>query len=70
MYSLSLISGLLAQSLVCQSLVTAISQVRFENGKTPSVVRQFFIDQLRYNDNTSNPVSLPYQNWQNLTSFV
>jgi transcription initiation factor TFIID subunit 2 len=30
--------------------------VRFENGKSPSVVRQFLIDQLRYNDNTSNPV--------------
>lgn len=41
-----------------QSLVDAISQVRFENGKTPSVVRQFLIDQLRYNDNTSNPVSV------------
>jgi transcription initiation factor TFIID subunit 2 len=41
-----------------QSLVAAISQVRFENGKTPSVVRQFLIDQLRYNDNTSNPVGV------------
>lgn len=40
-----------------QSLVNAISQVRFENGKTPSVVRQFLVDQLRYNDNTANPVS-------------
>jgi transcription initiation factor TFIID subunit 2 len=40
-----------------QSLVHAISQVRFENGKTPSVVRQFLVDQLRYNDNTANPVS-------------
>lgn len=43
--------------MINKTLVTAISQVRFENGKTPSVVRQFFIDQLRYNDNTSNPVS-------------
>lgn len=40
-----------------QSLVNAISRIRFENGKTPSVVRQFLIDQLRYNDNTANPVS-------------
>lgn len=45
----------LSEYFVRKSLVTAISQVRFENGKTPSVVRQFFIDQLRYNDNTSNP---------------
>ncbi|KAH9486347.1 Transcription initiation factor TFIID subunit 2 [Psilocybe cubensis] len=47
----------LSEYFVRKSLVTAISQVRFENGKTPSVVRQFFIDQLRYNDNTSNPYS-------------
>jgi hypothetical protein len=39
-----------------QSLVNAISRIRFENGKSPSVVRQFLIDQLRYNDNTANPV--------------
>lgn len=39
-----------------QSLVNAISRVRFENGKSPAVVRQFLIDQLRYNDNTANPV--------------
>lgn len=43
-------------SISYQALVAAISQVRFENGKTPAVVRQFLIDQLRYNDNTSNPV--------------
>ncbi|KAF8910047.1 TATA-binding protein associated factor Taf2 [Gymnopilus junonius] len=47
----------LSEYFVRKTLVTAISQVRFENGKTPSVVRQFFIDQLRYNDNTSNPYS-------------
>ena len=39
-----------------QSLLRAISRVRFDNGKTPPVVRQFLIDQLRYNDNTANPV--------------
>lgn len=39
-----------------QALVHSISQVRFENGKTPAVVRQFLVDQLRYNDNTANPV--------------
>ncbi|PPQ63820.1 hypothetical protein CVT24_009770, partial [Panaeolus cyanescens] len=47
----------LAEYFVRKSLISAISQVRFENGKTPSIVRQFFIDQLRYNDNTSNPYS-------------
>jgi hypothetical protein len=46
-----------SNSAYFQSLIHAISQVRFENGKTPSVVRQFLIDQLRYNDNTANPVS-------------
>ena len=40
-----------------QSLLQAISHVRFDNGKTPPIVRQFLIDQLRYNDNTSNAVS-------------
>ncbi|KAF9531853.1 hypothetical protein CPB83DRAFT_785561 [Crepidotus variabilis] len=47
----------LPEYFVRKALVSAISQVRFDNGKTPSVVRQFFIDQLRYNDNTSNPYS-------------
>lgn len=47
----------ISQLMNLQSLVNAISQVRFENGKTPSVVRQFLVDQLRYNDNTANPVS-------------
>lgn len=47
----------ISQLMSLQSLVNAISQVRFENGKTPSVVRQFLVDQLRYNDNTANPVS-------------
>ena len=37
-----------------QSLLRAIARVRFSNGKTPPVVRQFLIDQLRYNDNTFN----------------
>jgi transcription initiation factor TFIID subunit 2 len=39
-----------------QSLLKAISRVRFEDGKTPVVVRRFLIDQVRYNDNTANPV--------------
>ncbi|EJC98793.1 uncharacterized protein FOMMEDRAFT_161628 [Fomitiporia mediterranea MF3/22] len=42
------------------ALVNAISQVRFENGKTPPEIRQFFIDQLRYNDNTTNAYSDAY----------
>ncbi|EIW87115.1 TATA-binding protein associated factor Taf2 [Coniophora puteana RWD-64-598 SS2] len=47
----------LAEYFVRKSLVDGIAQVRFENGKTPSVVRQFLVDQLRYNDNTANPYS-------------
>ncbi|KAF5374962.1 hypothetical protein D9758_000502 [Tetrapyrgos nigripes] len=47
----------LSEYLVRKSLVNAISRIRFENGKSPSVVRQFLIDQLRYNDNTANPYS-------------
>ncbi|KAJ2935753.1 hypothetical protein H1R20_g1340, partial [Candolleomyces eurysporus] len=50
----------LPEYFVRKSLITAISQVRFENGNTPSVVRQFLIDQLRYNDNTANPYSDGY----------
>ncbi|KAG6846064.1 hypothetical protein H0H87_006428 [Tephrocybe sp. NHM501043] len=42
---------------VRKNLINAISRIRFENGKSPSVVRQFLIDQLRYNDNTANPYS-------------
>ncbi|KAG6851364.1 hypothetical protein H0H93_005762 [Arthromyces matolae] len=47
----------LGEYFVRKSLISAISRVRFENGKSPSVVRQFLIDQLRYNDNTANPYS-------------
>ncbi|KAL4070551.1 hypothetical protein J3A83DRAFT_4244024 [Scleroderma citrinum] len=47
----------LPEYFVRKSLVHAISRVRFENGKTPAVVRQFLVDQLRYNDNTANPFS-------------
>ncbi|KAI0348152.1 hypothetical protein BDW22DRAFT_1480005 [Trametopsis cervina] len=43
-----------AEYFVRKSLLQAISRVRFDNGKTPPIVRQFLIDQLRYNDNTSN----------------
>ncbi|KAF7302980.1 Transcription initiation factor TFIID subunit 2 [Mycena kentingensis (nom. inval.)] len=42
---------------VRKSLVTAISRVRFDNGKSPSIVRRFLIDQLKYNDNTTNAFS-------------
>ncbi|TFY71826.1 hypothetical protein EVG20_g1175 [Dentipellis fragilis] len=44
-----------AEYFVRRALVKAIAQVRFENGKCPSVVRQFLTDQLKYNDNTANP---------------
>ncbi|KAG8219438.1 hypothetical protein J3R82DRAFT_365 [Butyriboletus roseoflavus] len=47
----------LSEYFVRKVLVHAISQIRFENGKTPAVVRQFLVDQLRYNDNTANPYS-------------
>ncbi|KAG9313991.1 hypothetical protein JVU11DRAFT_4768 [Chiua virens] len=47
----------LSEYFVRKTLVHAISQVRFENGKTPAIVRQFLVDQLRYNDNTANPYS-------------
>ena len=48
----------IAEYFVRKHLVTAIARVRFENGKTPPVVRQFLIDQLKFNDNTTNAVSL------------
>ncbi|KAK0465504.1 uncharacterized protein EV420DRAFT_1514646 [Desarmillaria tabescens] len=47
----------LSEYFVRKTLITAISRIRFENGKSPSVVRQFLIDQLKYNDNTVNPYS-------------
>ncbi|KAL0951837.1 hypothetical protein HGRIS_008498 [Hohenbuehelia grisea] len=47
----------ISEYFVRKSLINAISRIRFENGKTPNVVRKFLIDQLRYNDNTSNPYS-------------
>ncbi|KAI8981206.1 hypothetical protein BD414DRAFT_93257 [Trametes punicea] len=45
----------LAEYFVRKAILRAISRVRFENGKTPPVIRRFLIDQLRYNDNTTNP---------------
>ncbi|KAI0937072.1 hypothetical protein AcV5_005059 [Taiwanofungus camphoratus] len=47
----------LPEYFVRKSLLRAISRVRFENGKTPPIIRQFLSDQLRYNDNTANPYS-------------
>lgn len=47
----------MSEYFVRKSLVMAISRVRFDSGKSPAVVRQFLIDQLRYNDNTANPYS-------------
>ncbi|KAG6824725.1 hypothetical protein H0H92_006016 [Tricholoma furcatifolium] len=41
--------------MLADSLINVILHIRFENRKSPSVVRQFLIDQLRYNDNTANP---------------
>ncbi|PIL31521.1 hypothetical protein GSI_06223 [Ganoderma sinense ZZ0214-1] len=45
----------IAEYFVRKNILSAISRVRFENGKTPPVIRQFLVDQLRYNDNTTNP---------------
>ncbi|RDX51973.1 hypothetical protein OH76DRAFT_1400878 [Lentinus brumalis] len=45
----------IAEYFVRKAILTAISRVRFENGKTPPVIRRFLIDQLRFNDNTQNP---------------
>ncbi|KAJ6520284.1 hypothetical protein C8R45DRAFT_55863 [Mycena sanguinolenta] len=44
----------LPEYFVRKSLINAISRTRYQNGKSPSIVRKFLIDQLRYNDNTSN----------------
>ncbi|KAF8204343.1 hypothetical protein K438DRAFT_1716031 [Mycena galopus ATCC 62051] len=44
----------LSEYFVRKSLINAISRTRYPNGKSPSIVRKFLIDQLRYNDNTSN----------------
>ncbi|KAI5120798.1 hypothetical protein M0805_002425 [Coniferiporia weirii] len=49
-----------ADYFVRKALINAISQVRLENGKTPPQIRQFFVDQLRYNDNTTNSFSDAY----------
>jgi transcription initiation factor TFIID subunit 2 len=43
--------------MCCQALINGLSRVRFDNGKTPSIIRTFLADQLRFNDNTSNPYS-------------
>lgn len=43
-----------------KALITALSQVRVENGETVPIVRRFLIDQLRYNDNSTNNFSDSY----------
>lgn len=45
----------IAEYFVRRAIVKSISRVRFANGKCPTIVRQFLIDQLKYNDNTANP---------------
>ncbi|KAI0830772.1 hypothetical protein BC628DRAFT_1355553 [Trametes gibbosa] len=45
----------LAEYFVRKNILRSIARVRFETGKTPPVIRQFLVDQLRYNDNTTNP---------------
>lgn len=43
-----------------KALITALSQVRLENGETLPIVRRFLIDQLKYNDNSTNNFSDAY----------
>ncbi|KAF8527429.1 hypothetical protein BU17DRAFT_39590 [Hysterangium stoloniferum] len=44
----------ISEYFVRKTVLSAISQVRLSNGKSPPIVRQFLIDQLRHNDNTTN----------------
>ncbi|KAF8157369.1 hypothetical protein K438DRAFT_1986684 [Mycena galopus ATCC 62051] len=44
----------LPEYFVRKSPINTISWTRYTNGKSPSSVREFLIDWLRYNDNTSN----------------
>jgi hypothetical protein len=53
-----------------QAIVKSISQVRFANGKCPTIVRQFLIDQLKYNDNTANSVGLRYLYFEFIYSLL
>ena len=39
-----------------QALITALSQIRIETGETLPIVRKFLINQLKFNDNSSNAV--------------
>ncbi|EIW64059.1 uncharacterized protein TRAVEDRAFT_55102 [Trametes versicolor FP-101664 SS1] len=45
----------IAEYFVRKAILRSIAKVRFETGKTPTVIRRFLVDQLRYNDNTTNP---------------
>lgn len=42
-----------------QALITALSQIRIETGETLPIVRKFLINQLKFNDNSSNAVRPP-----------
>jgi hypothetical protein len=53
-----------------KAIIKAISQVRFANGKCPTIVRQFLIDQLKYNDNTANSVRLPLQHLSDMLTVL
>lgn len=43
--------------LVQCAILDAISQVRDKDGKTPNNVKDFLLDKLKFNDNSSNPFS-------------
>jgi len=58
-----------SEYFVRRALISGIAAVRFENGKCPAVVRQFLIDQLKYNDNTANLVSVFLFNLRNNVSL-
>lgn len=47
----------IAEYFLRKALVSALSMVRDDRGQTPSVIVQFLLDQLQFNDNTANRYS-------------
>jgi len=50
----------LAEYFVQKSLISAIAASRDKNGQTPSEVKRFLIDVLKWNDNEGNSVNYPF----------
>jgi hypothetical protein len=71
MYPFGLIADYLSLSLsFSQALVVALSHVRDQNDNSPSVCHQFFLDQLVYNDNSLNPVSVVAHHWPRMPDLL